>query len=388
MCQHHREAVIVAYGRAAIAKGGKKGFLRENSPADFGAEVVKGVLAKVPRLDPSMIDDLIVGCAKPEGVQGMNLGRIIAQRAQLPDTVPGKTVNRFCSSGLEAIAMGANEILSGQSDVVMAGGVESMTMIPMGGSAEFYNKWLAENSGVYMAMGLTAENVAAAYNVSREEMEEMAVASHRKAAAAQEARLFDKEIIPVTGTDENGNPFSFKIDQGVRKDTTSEVLAALKPAFKEDGAVTAGTASQVSDGAGFVVLMSSEAAEQLDIRPIARFVGYSVAGVSPRLMGVGPIHAVPKIMKRTGLSVDDMDVIELNEAFAAQAVPCIRELNLDKEKVNPRGGAIALGHPLGATGGILISKALSYLEDTGGKYALIAMCVGGGMGAAGIIQKM
>jgi acetyl-CoA acyltransferase len=302
--------------------------------------------------------------------------------------VPGKTVNRFCASGLEAIAMGANEILSGQADILTAGGVESMTMIPMGGGGEFRNPWLLENTHIYMAMGLTAERVAEAYGVRREEMERMAVESHGKAAKAQDAGLFDREIIPVTGTDENGAAFSFRTDQGVRRNTTLEALADLKPAFIEDGKVTAGTASQVSDGAAFVLMMSSEKAEELGVRPVAKFTAYAVAGVAADQMGVGPIHAAPKVMRRAGLAFEDMDVIELNEAFAAQAIPCVRELGLNSEKVNPRGGAIALGHPLGATGAILVCKALSYLQDTGGEYGLIAMCVGGGMGVAAVIQAV
>ncbi|MDR1132397.1 MAG: thiolase family protein [Oscillospiraceae bacterium] len=384
----HRDAVIVAYGRSAIAKASKKGFLRDNSPVEYGSEVLRGVLARIPQCKPESIGDIVIGCAKPEGVQGMNIGRIIAQRAQLPDSVPGKTVNRFCASGLEAIAIGANEIMSGQAEVLAAGGVESMTAIPMGGGAEYRNLWLESNTHVYMSMGLTAENVAEIYGVTREDMERMAVESNRKAGRAQDDGLFEKEIIPVTGTNEAGEPFSFRLDQGVRRTTTMETLAGLKPSFKEDGRVTAATASQVSDGAAFVVMMSADKAAELNVRPIARFVAYAVAGVPADQMGLGPIRAIPQVMARSGLTIADMDVIELNEAFAAQAIPCIQALGLDPEKVNPRGGALALGHPLGATGGILTCKALSYLQDTGGKYALIAMCIGGGMGAAGIIQAI
>lgn len=382
------EAVIVAYGRSAIAKAGKKGELRNTSPVEFGAQVLKGVLARVPACKPEYIEDLILGCAKPEGVQGSNMARILAQRAQLPDSVPGKTVNRFCSSGLEAISIAANEIMSGQAQILVAGGVESMTKIPMGGAEEFQNPWLKENTDIYMPMGITAENVAEAYNISRLEMEEFAVLSNQKAGKAQEDGLFEKEIVPVTATDDEGNSFTFDKDQGIRKNTTLEGLAGLPTVFKENGRVTAGTSSQMSDGAGFVVMMSASRAKELGITPIARFVGYAVAGVAANQMGVGPIKAIPKVLNRFGFNSDDMDVIELNEAFAAQSIPCIRELGLNMEKVNPRGGAIALGHPLGATGAILTCKALSYLQDTGKKRALISMCVGGGMGAAGILEMI
>ena len=389
MClESERDAVIVAYGRAPIAKAGKKGLLRTVHPVDYGAQVLCGVLDRVPTLNRSSIDDVIVGCAKPEREQGMNMGRLLAQRARLPDSVPGKTVNRFCASGLEAVAIAANEILTGQSEVVVAGGVESMTCIPMGGDPQTRNKWLEENGAVYMPMGLTAEQVAARWNVSREEMDAFSAESHRKAAAARAAGQFRREIIPIQVEESENGPFLFSQDQGIRPDTTAETLAGLKPSFREDGRVTAGNASQVSDGAAFVVMMSLEKAHSLGLRPLARFRGYAVAGVPADIMGVGPMYAIPKLMGRIHLSPEDMDVIELNEAFAAQAIPCIRELKLPEDKVNPRGGAIALGHPLGATGAILTCKALSFLEDTGGKYALISMCIGGGMGAAGVLERM
>lgn len=383
------DAVVVAYGRSAVAKSGKKGALRSAHPVDYAGQVLDGVLRKIPQLDRTQIEDLIVGCAKPEGVQGFNMARVIALRAGLGWDVPGQTVNRFCSSGLQAISTAANMIMTGQAEIVAAGGVESMTAIPMGSDPAFRDKWVEDHEpGAYMPMGITAENVAERYHVSRSEMDEFAVESHRKAAAAQASGKFDEEIIPVDGVDVEGNPIVFDRDQGIRPDSNVETLAGLKPAFREDGSVTAGQSSQTSDGAGFVILMSREKAEELGLRPQARFVAFSVAGVDPSIMGIGPMKAIPKVMKLTGLTPEDMDVIELNEAFAAQAIPCIRDLKLPKERVNVNGGAVALGHPLGATGAILTCKALSELERRGGRYALISMCIGGGMGAAGILERL
>ncbi|ALS00396.1 acetyl-CoA acetyltransferase [Enterococcus silesiacus] len=387
MSKNVRDVVIVAYGRSAISKTGKKGALREANPVDFAGEVLKGVLAKIPELETEAIDDLIVGCAKPEYVQGYNVARIIGLRAGLPWSVAGQTVNRFCSSGLQTISIGANAIAVGQAEVIVAGGVESMSAIPMGSDPKTWNPWVAEHEkGAYMPMGLTAENVAEKYNISREAMDAFAVESHLKATVAQESGVFNKEIIPVSGIDEAGQPIIFDQDQGIRKNSSMESLGKLPTVFKEDGKVTAGTASQTSNGASFVVLMTREKAGNLGIKPIAVFKGFSVAGVDPSLMGIGPIYAVPRVLKQTGLTVDEMDVIELNEAFAAQALPCIKELNFDKEKVNPNGGAIALGHPLGATGSILVSKALNQLERIQGKYGLVTMCIGGGMGAAAVLE--
>lgn len=384
-----KDVYVVAYGRSAVGKSGKKGALRNMHPVDLGGLVLKGVLEKVPQLNPDDIEDVVVGCATHEEKQSTNMARLIALRAGLSQSVPAMTVNRFCSSGLQTIDIAATAIAAGQADVLVAGGVESMSSIPMVNDFTAHaDPWLLENlPDVYMPMGLTAENVAAKYGITREEMEEMAVESHRKAAEAQDAGKFDGEIIPLEGVDEAGNPIVFDKDQGIRRGTSMESLATLKTVFKEDGVVTAGTASQTSDGAGFVVLMSKEKVEELGIKPIAKFIGYAVAGCDPAIMGVGPIYAVPKVMKLTGLTVDDMDVIELNEAFAAQAIPCIRELGMNPAKVNPNGGAMALGHPLGATGAILTCKALSELDRIGGKYALVTMCIGGGMGAAGIYEK-
>jgi acetyl-CoA acyltransferase len=382
------EAYIVACGRSAIAKAGKKGALREVHPVDLGGLVLKGILEKLPQLDRQAIEDVIVGCAMPERQQGANIGRLIARRAGLGYEVPGMTLNRFCASSLQAIEFAALKIQAGAADCVVAGGLESMSM-PMNPDRSYFSPWILENDRAYYApMGITAENVAAQYGITREEMDAFAVESHRKASLAQESGKFDPEIIPLQGLDEEGNPITFVKDQGIRKGSNIETLAALKPAFKEDGLVTAATSSQISDGSGFVVLMSRQALEKYGIPPIAKFVGCAFAGCDPKMMGVGPIYAVPKLMQRTGLAIKDMDVIELNEAFAAQAIPCIKELGFDPVKVNPNGGAIALGHPLGGTGAILVCKALSELKRTHGKYALITMCIGGGMGAACIIEAI
>ena len=384
-----QDAVIVAYGRSPVARAGKKGALRTAHPADYGAQVLTAVLKKVPQLDPAEIEDLVLGCAKPEHVQCGNLGRVLAQRAGLPDSVPGQTITRFCASGLQSIATAANAIMTGQAEVLVAGGVECMTAIPMGVPEEFRNAWVAANRpGVYMPMGITAENVAAQCGVTRNEMEIFAVGSHHKAAKAWTEGLFDKEIVPVDGVDLDGNPMLLTRDETVRPDCNLEALAKLKPCFKEDGLVTAATSSPTSDGAAFVVMMSAGKAKSLGITPIARFRAFAAAGLPGEIMGLGPTKAVPKVLRLTGLTMNDMDVIEINEAFAAQAIPCIRELDMDMTKVNPRGGAIALGHPLGATGSILACKALSYLQDTKGRFALITMCIGGGMGAAGILEML
>jgi acetyl-CoA acyltransferase len=381
------KCVIVEYGRSAVGKA-RKGSLAKANPVDFGAEVLKGVLDKIPKLDQRSIDDIIIGCAIPEGKMGLNPARNIALRAGIPDSVPAQTVNRFCSSGIQSVAIGSAMIKSGLQDIVVAGGVESMTCPVISEKEEYLNKWLLENTQAYIPMGFTAENVAKKYNVSRREMEEMAVESHKKAAEAEKRGFFDREIIPVTGYDDQGNPFKFTKDEGIREETSIEILSKLKPAFLEDGLVTAATSSPRSDGAGFVVLMSESKARKLNIKPIAEFQTYAVKGLDPAYMGLGPIYAVKKLFTKTDLSLEDMDVIELNEAFASQAIATIRDLNLDKNKVNPRGGALALGHPLGATGTILLSKALNYLKDTGGKYGLITMCIGGGMGAAGIVKMI
>ena len=383
------DVVIVGYGRSAVAKSGKHGALRMMHPVDLGGQILRGVLDKIPALKDSDIDDVIVGCAQQELSQSFNIGRLVAQRTGLPDSVSGMSCNRFCSSGLQSVALAAASIHAGFADVIVAGGVESMSSIPINydNMKKSINPWIWTNKPAnYSAMGITAENVAKKYGITRLDMEEFTVSSHKKAAAAQTAGRLAPSILPLTGTDDEGKEIVFCQDQGIRKNTSLESLASLEPCFKKDGLVTAGTSSPTSDGAGFVILMSEEKAKELNISPIAKFTGFSVAGLDPAYMGLGPIYAVPKVMEETGLTTDDMDVIELNEAFAVQALMCIRKLGLPPDRVNPNGGALALGHPLGATGAILICKALDELQRIHGTYSLITMCIGGGMGAAGILQ--
>ena len=388
MMEQHRQAVVVAYGRSAVAKSGKKGALRNMHPVTLGGLTLEGVLAKLPQLEPGQVEDLIVGCAIPERKQGYNMARLVAARAGLPDSVCGMTINRFCSSGLQAIALAAGQIACGVADIIVAGGIESMTACPVNLdiSDTFDPELLSMREEEYIPMGLTAENVATRYGVSRREMDEMAVESHRRAAAAQDAGLFDEEIVPLPGVDAEGNTIVFDKDQGIRRDTTLEKLAGLKPCFREGGVVTAATSSQTSDAAAFVVLMTREKAEELGVKPIAVLESFAVAGCAPDYMGLGPIYAAPKALKKAGLTVADLDVVELNEAFAAQAIPCIKELGLDPAKTNPNGGAMALGHPQGATGAFLTCKLISQLRRTGGRYGMVTMCIGGGMGAAGIYR--
>jgi len=365
----------------------RKGSFASTHPVEWAAQVLSAVVKSVPQLDPNDIADVIVGCTVPVNELANNTARMIVNRAGLPDSVCGQTINRFCSSGLQSVATCANAIMCGQEDIMIAGGVEDMTKTFGKTPKESRDPWFEENyPGGYMPMGITAENVAAKYGLTRREMDEFAAESHRKAYEAQQAGGLNKAIVPVTVLDAEGNEKVVTLDEGIRPGTTADSISGLKPCFKEDGLVTAATSSQTTDGCAFVILMSREKAEELGIKPIAKFVGFSVAGCDPTLMGLGPIYAVPKVMKKTGYTVDDMDVIELNEAFAAQAIPCIRELKLDPAKVNPWGGAIALGHPMGATGGFLLCKALDYLKETGGKRALVTMCIGGGMGAAGVFE--
>lgn len=380
-----RDAVIVAYGRSPLARA-YKGPFAHTHPIEYAAQTLRGVLDQLPGLDPALIDDVIVGCSVPQNYLGFNTGRLIAQRAGLPDIVPAQTLTRFCSSGLQSIAAAANAIMAGEMDVVAAGGVELMTGISMTHPEEYQDPALVvQCPDAYIPMGLTAENVAERYGITRHEMECMAVESHHKAAAAQAAGKFDREIIPIKVETEEGERVVIA-DDGIRPDTSAESLAKLKPCFKEGGVVTAATSSQMTDGASFVIVMAREKAESLGYVPIARLVSFAVAGVPSEIMGIGPTVAVPKVMARTGLSINDMDVIELNEAFASQALVCTRELGLPVEKVNPNGGAMALGHPLGATGAVLTCKLLSELKRIGGKYGLVTMCIGGGMGAAGIFE--
>ena len=384
-----REAVIVAYGRSPIGKA-PKGVFHSTHPVDLGAQTLKGVLARVPQLDSAQIDDVVVGCAYPEERQGWQFSRVIVQRAGLPDSVCAQTLTRFCSSGLQAIATGANAILAGQADVIVAGGVESMSQVKkMAYPEEYWESYLAEHyPEAYMGPGLTAENVAERWKVSRADMDAMAVESHRRADQAQQAGLFDEEIIPVYANTDDGDRVLVTRDEGVRPGTNAEKLAQLKPCFVENGSVTAATSSQMSDGAAFVVLMSRQKAEALGVKPLARLVGFAVGGCPAEVMGIGPIYAVPKVLERTGLALEDMEVIELNEAFASQALVCIRELGMDPERVNPNGGALALGHPLGATGAALTCKVLSQLRRNGGRYGMVTLCIGGGMGAAGIFELL
>ena len=384
-----REVVIVAYGRSPIGKA-PKGVFHSTHPVDLGAQTLKGVLARVPQLDSAQIDDVVVGCAYPEERQGWQFSRVIVQRAGLPDSVCAQTLTRFCSSGLQAIATGANAILAGQADVIVAGGVESMSQVKkMAYPEEYWESYLAEHyPEAYMGPGLTAENVAERWKVSRADMDAMAVESHRRADQAQQAGLFDEEIIPVYANTDDGDRVLVTRDEGVRPGTNAEKLAQLKPCFVENGSVTAATSSQMSDGAAFVVLMSRQKAEALGVKPLARLVGFAVGGCPAEVMGIGPIYAVPKVLERTGLALEDMEVIELNEAFASQALVCIRELGMDPERVNPNGGALALGHPLGATGAALTCKVLSQLRRNGGRYGMVTMCIGGGMGAAGIFELL
>lgn len=383
-----KEVVIVAYGRSAIGRA-KKGSLRNTHPVDYAGQILKQVISKLPNLDVTEISDVVIGCSKCEEVQGYNIARLICFKAGLPNDVPAQTINRFCSSSLQAIYTAANIIRCGDSEIAIAGGVESMSLLPMGTREEVRYQWLNEfKSGAYMPMGITAENVAEKYKITREEMDAFALSSHIKAALAQDEGRFSNQILPVEVLDDEGNLTIFEKDEGIRRGITIDDLTKLKAVFQEDGIVTAGTSSQMSDASAMVVLMSAEKAKTLGIKPIAKFVSFAVTGVDPEYMGIGPVKAVPMALKRANLNMEDIDIIELNEAFAAQAIPCIRELGMPLEKVNVNGGAISMGHPLGATGAILTCKALDELERTRGRYALITMCIGGGMGAAGIFERI
>jgi acetyl-CoA acyltransferase len=392
-----REAVIVAGARTGVGKA-VRGTTATARSDDMAAAVIQELLAKTEgKIDPSKIDDVVIGCAMPEGSQGMNFARVIALRAGLPIDIPGQTVNRFCSSGLQSIAMAANSIIANEADIIIAGGAESMSSVPMRGHHLSPNPYMAENDpNVYMSMGLTAERVASEFNISRADMDEFAYHSHRKAAQATDAGLFAQEIVPFEWEDavigDDGLPVAVKrrlnVDEHLRRETTVEGLAALKPVFKNDGSVTAGNSSPLSDGAAAVIIMERSKAEALGLTPLARFVGFAVAGVRPEIMGVGPIKAIPKVLERTGLSLDDIDLIELNEAFAAQSLAIIRELEIDPARLNVNGGAIALGHPLGCTGAKLTVSLLNEMKRRSSKYGMVTMCIGGGMGAAGIFENL
>ena len=390
-----REVVLVSSVRTAVGRA-NKGTLRATRPDELGAIAIKGALERVPQLDDKEIEDVILGCAMPEAEQGMNVARIASLRAGLPVEVSAMTINRFCSSGLQAIAMAAERIAGGGGDVIVAGGTESMSLIPMGGHKISPNPWLVEHyPDSYLSMGLTAERVAERYGISREASDEFAFASHRKALAAIEAGKFEDEIVPVpvSFTTPNGSKpkkqnIVFKIDEGPRADTSLEALASLKPAFHAKGIVTAGNSSQTSDGAAAAVVMSADRAKLLGIKPLVRFVAFATAGHKPEEMGVGPVYAIPKALQLAGLKLSDIDVIELNEAFAAQSLAVIQEAKLDRGRVNPNGGAIALGHPLGSTGAKLTATIIRELKRRDGRYGMVTMCVGGGMGAAGIFENL
>ncbi|HDJ7077930.1 TPA: thiolase family protein [Staphylococcus aureus] len=390
-----QEAYIVAYGRSAAAKA-KQGALFHERPDDVAAKVLQGVLKRIDgKFNKNLIEDVIVGTAFPEGLQGQNIARTIALRTGLSDTVPGQTVNRYCSSGLQTIAIAANQIMAGQGDILVAGGVELMSAVPMGGNEPTNNPTLQyDDIGASYPMGLTAENVASQFDVSREDQDAYAVRSHQRAYDAQRDGRFKDEIIPIrvnsveyTNAGPKVHTNIFDQDEFIRPDTTMEALAKLRTVFKADGTVTAGTSAPLSDGAGFVVLMSGDKVKELGVTPIARFVGYKAVGVDPKIMGIGPAYAIPEVLSLSNLSVEDIDLIELNEAFASQTIASIKEVGLDISRTNVNGGAIALGHPLGATGAMLTARLLNEmgrLPDS--RYGMVTMCIGVGMGAAAIFE--
>ena len=384
-----QEAYIIQAKRTATGKA-IKGSLAQVRPDDLGAYVLQDILKNVPSLNPAEIDDCVIGCSFPEGEQGMNVAKIMAMRAGLPFVVPGMTVNRFCSSGLQAISIAADRIRLGEANVMIAGGAESMSVVPMGGGKIAPNPFLVENMPeAYISMGITAENVAKKYEITREQQDAFAVASHQKAWAAQTSGRFDDEIVPVL-LPNWGKPGEkwFNKDEGIRAETTLESLAKLNPAFLNRGTVTAGNSSQTSDGAAITLLMSELKIKELGLKPVAVWRGFAVAGVEPELMGIGPIKAIPKVLKQVGLTLADIDLFELNEAFASQSLAIIKTLNIDVAKVNVNGGAIAFGHPLGCTGAKLTATLLHELTKRKLKYGIVTMCIGGGMGAAGVYELL
>ena len=391
-----KDAVIVSAVRTAVGKA-PKGTLRDTRPDDMGAAVIKEAIARVPGLSASEIDDVIMGCAMPEAEQGMNVARAAAIRAGLPVETSAMTINRFCSSGLQTIAMASDRIRTNGAEVIVAGGLESMSMIPMGGHIIRPNPYLIEHyPDFYLNMGLATENVARKYKVSRDEQDEFALRSHSRAAAALDADKFKDETVPLTVSVEDldakgrkqQREIVFDQDEGPRRDTSGEALAKLKPAFHARGTITAGNSSQMSDGAAAAVVMSADRAKELGAKPLARLVAYATAGCPPEEMGIGPVFAIPKALKLAGLTLDQIDLIELNEAFAAQSLAVIKTLGLDIDKLNVNGGAIALGHPLGCTGAKLTAAILRELARRHGRYGMVTMCVGGGMGAAGIFERL
>jgi len=391
-----KEAVIVSAVRTAVGKA-PKGTLKNTRPDEMGAAAIRAAVEQVEGLDKSQIDDVIMGCAFPEAEQGMNVARTAMIRAGLPVETSAMTVNRYCSSGLQTIAIAADRIKTGGADIIVAGGLETMSMIPMGGNVIRPNPELVDSyPDYYLNMGLTAEALANKYAISREEQDEFSLRSHQKAAEAIKAGKFKDEIVSlnvfVDELDEKGRArrkeIVFDTDEGVRYDASPEGLQKLKPAFHMKGTVTAGNASQMSDGAAAVVIMSAEKAEELGLRPLARFVAYATSGCLPEEMGIGPVYAIPKVLKMAGLTIDDIDIFELNEAFAAQSLAVIKALEMNPAKINVNGGAIALGHPLGCTGAKLTASILREMERRGARYGMVTMCVGGGMGAAGILERI
>ncbi|RMG52331.1 MAG: acetyl-CoA C-acyltransferase [Acidobacteria bacterium] len=391
-----REAVIVSAVRTAVGKA-SKGTLKHVRPDEMAAVVIDEAIKRVPGLPPEDVDDVIMGCAIPEAEQGMNVARIASLRAGIPVSVPAMTINRFCSSGLQSIAMAAERIMCGFADVIVAGGTESMSLIPMGGHKIAPNPYLVDHyPDVYLSMGLTAENVARKYGISREEQDRFALRSHQNAIRAIDSGKFKEEIVPLTVDIERVTPdgrrevhtIIFDTDEGPRRDTSMEALAKLKPVFAVNGTVTAGNSSQRSDGAAAAVVMSRQRAEQLGVQPLARFVAFALGGVPPEEMGIGPVEAIPKALKMAGLDMNDIELIELNEAFAAQSLAVIKHLELDLNRINVNGGAIALGHPLGCTGAKLTATLLYEMKRRGARYGMVTMCIGGGMGAAGIFERL
>jgi acetyl-CoA acyltransferase len=390
-----REVIIASSVRTPVGRA-YKGTLRATRPDELGAVAIRGALERVPQLDAKEIEDVILGCAMPEAEQGMNVARIASLRAGLAVETSALTINRFCSSGLQAIAMAAERIMSGGAEVIVAGGTESMTMVPMGGHKISPNPWLVEHyPDAYLSMGLTAERLAHRFSITREAADQFSLRSHQKALAAIQAGRFDDEIVPVpvsfstpNGSKPRKQEIIFKVDEGPRPDTSLEALHALKPAFHLKGTVTAGNSSQMSDGAAAAVVMSGERAKALGIRPLARYVAFATAGYKPEEMGLGPVFAIPKALRMAGLKLSDLNVIELNEAFAAQSLAVVKEAGLDPERVNPNGGAIALGHPLGCTGAKLTATLIRELKRRNARYGMVTMCVGGGMGAAGIFENL
>lgn len=390
-----KEAVIVSAVRTAVGKA-PRGKLRTYRPEDMAAAVVAEALTRAPALKPAEVDDVIFGCAFPEGEQGMNVTRLIALRAGVPYNVPAMTMNRFCSSGLQAIALGAQAIMAGWAETILAGGIESMSMVPMTGFHFAPNPTLAfEYPGAFLGMGLTAENVAREYNITREEQDKFALTSHQRAIAAIDAGKFKDEIVPLNvkivewnDGKKSTQEYVFDLDEGPRRDTSLEALASLRPAFMQGGTVTAGNSSQMSDGAAAVIVMSAEKAKALGLKPLVKMRAFAVAGVKPEVMGIGPVEAIPKALKLAGLTLNDIGVIELNEAFAAQSLAVIKALNLDPDKVNVNGGAIALGHPLGATGAKLTVQIINEMKRRQVQFGMVTMCIGGGMGAAGIFENL